>query len=318
MTGILAGLAAGALWALAFIAPELVKPAGAAELTIVRYTVFGVSSAADLAFLPRERWLPLLRSHWAALVLLALLGNTIYYMLLAAAIQAAGVFLPALIIGTLPVVMAVAGSLRDGGFNPRRLALSSGLILGGLLLHTGLPGASPAAAGQPPAVLIGSILAAGALVSWALYGIGNAELLQKLPQVDLTAWTALTGAATLLTLPVLLLPMVIPGVPEPEMLSSLPASGAGTADLVNLLFWGVVLGLLSSWGATWLWNLASRSLKTEFLGYLIVSETLFSIAYAYLMDWRIPGMLDVASVTMLAAGVCCGIGMNRRQEPGRQ
>lgn len=312
MTGILAGLAAGALWALAFIAPELVEPAGAAELTIVRYTVFGASSAAVLAFLPRERWLPLLKSHGMALVLLALLGNTVYYMLLAAAIQVAGVFLPALIIGTLPAVMAVAGARREGAFNLRRLALPSVLIFGGLLLHTGLPDASAGSNGQLPAVLTGALLAAGALVSWAFYGIRNAELLQRLPQVDLAAWTALTGALTLLTLPVLLLPMIIPGVPGPGPSSPL-ASGDGTAATVNLIFWGCVLGLLSSWGATWLWNLASRSLKTSQLGYLIVSETLFSIAYAYIMDWRTPGIADVASVAMLTAGVCHGLGVNRRK-----
>jgi drug/metabolite transporter (DMT)-like permease len=312
MTGILAGLAAGALWALAFIAPELVAPAGAAELTIVRYTVFGVSSVAVLAFLPGERWLPLLRTHWMALVLLSLLGNTVYYMLLATAIQMAGVFLPAFIIGTLPVVMAVAGARRDGAFDPRRLALPSVLILGGLLLHTGLPDASTGSNGQLPAVLTGAFLAAGALVSWALYGIRNAELLQRLPQVDLTAWTALTGALTLLTLPVLLLPVIIPGVPGPGPSSPL-ASGDGAAATVNLIFWGSVLGLLSSWGATWLWNLASRSLKTSQLGYLIVSETVFSIAYAYIMDWRMPGIAEVASVAMLTAGVCHGLGVNRRK-----
>ena len=65
--------------------------------------------------------------------MLSLVGNVAYYLALSAAIQFTGVPLPKLIIGTLPVVIAVASSLGERQFSWRLPVPSLALIFAGLL-----------------------------------------------------------------------------------------------------------------------------------------------------------------------------------------
>lgn len=293
-----AGLAAGALWALSFIAPGLVRPFAASDLTLARFAVFGISSIFLLSIWPKDRWLPIAKSHWRALLILALSGNTLYYLLLSEALQHSGVLLPTLVIGTLPVVMALVGGLRTGQFSLRRFIVPSGLILSGLAIHVGSLTSIPATAASSTGPLIGFALAVAALVSWAFYGLWNAELLAANRGIDLVGWTALTGIATTLMLPPFAL--FLPGAGF--SLLRMPF-----AYIAPLLFWGMVLGILSSWLATWLWNKASRALSGEFLGYLIVSETMFAVLYAFILELRLPILPELLSIGLLVAGVVLGI-----------
>ena len=89
--GIGCGVVAGALWGLVFLAPELARDFTPLQLAAGRYLAYGLMAALLLA----PRWpktLARLRmDDWRALVLLSLTGNIIYYLLLAAAVQLAGV-----------------------------------------------------------------------------------------------------------------------------------------------------------------------------------------------------------------------------------
>lgn len=305
---IINGLAAGALWALAFIAPGLVLPTPASDLALVRYAVFGVSSVLVLAILPKDRWWPVAKDHWRSLLFLSLAGNTLYYLLLSEALQRAGTLLPTLIIGTLPVVMALLGGVRNGQLSTRGFTMSAALILAGLLAHLGLPGSTATTDVNYLNMVIGSGLAVGALGSWAFYGLKNAELLGANQRIDMVAWTGLTGVATLLTLA--------------PFASILPGQGFDLwekpfIEMVPLLFWGATLGVLSSWLATWFWNQASRALSGELLGYLIVSETVFAILYAFLLEQRAPALSEVLSVGLLIVGVLVGIRVTIRRSTSR-
>src|SRR3546814_8213494 len=53
------------------------------------------------------------RADWIEAVKLAAIGNLLYYLCLASAIQRAGGPLPTMIIGTLPVVIAISANLRN-------------------------------------------------------------------------------------------------------------------------------------------------------------------------------------------------------------
>ncbi len=298
MMAIAAGLAAGALWSLAFIAPGLIHPFTASDLTLFRYAVFGVSSLLLLAARPRIRWWPLAKLHWRRLATLALTGNTLYYLMLSEALQRLGTLLPTLIIGTLPVIMALAGGLRGQGFSARRFTLPALLILGGLTTHVGLWRLPYTISAVPPDAAIGLVLPFAALASWTFYGLWNAEFLSKNRDVDILSWTALMGVATLSTLlPVML---VVPGRHVGFWNSTL-------VELRPLLLWGAVLGLLSSWLATWLWNKASRFLSGQVLGYLIISETIFAIIFAFLLDGRWPTPAELSSMGLLICGICLGV-----------
>ena len=137
--GILYALAAGLLWGLVFIGPLLLPDYPAALQSFGRYIAFGLI-ALPLAALDRLRLAQLTRADWVEALKLGLVGNIVYYLFLASAIARAGGPLPTLIIGTLPVVIAISSRLRDsapalqrdGRLPWGRLAPSLLLIVAGL------------------------------------------------------------------------------------------------------------------------------------------------------------------------------------------
>ena len=303
--GLVAGIAAGALWGLTFLAPEVLPPGSAAHLTLLRYLVFGLSSLAVLAVLPGAAWRPLARRHWKRLIWLGLAGNSLYYLLLTLAIERTGAVIVTMIIGTLPVVMAVAGGALRPGFRPSRFVAPGLLILGGIALKLAADGAF-AALSSLDVSLAGLALAIAALASWAVYGVANAEILAREEKASAAAWTALTGVATLASV-------------LPLALLLLPAAGPDLAmgvDLGRLALWALLLGLVSSWLATLFWTLASARLGVEMLGYLIVSETVFGIGYALAAAGRLPSGLEMLAILALLAGVALGIRAARKANAG--
>jgi len=113
VTGTLFALAAGLMWGLVFVAPTLLADYPAVLLTMGRYLAFGLI-ALPLAWFDRTRLAELTRADWVEAAKLSAVGNVLYYLCLSAAIQRAGGPLPTMVIGTLPVVIAVTANLRGG------------------------------------------------------------------------------------------------------------------------------------------------------------------------------------------------------------
>jgi len=133
LTGILAGLAAGALWGLVFVAPRMVSGFAGIDLTAGRFVVYGLVSVVVLAVSARRARKPTLAQAWGALWL-SVLGFTGYYWILVLSIRDAGTAMPALIVGTIPIWVMLLG--KPQGL--RWAALLPGLLLA-LTLGTPLP-----------------------------------------------------------------------------------------------------------------------------------------------------------------------------------
>ena len=135
--GLFFSLAAGMMWGLVFVGPLMLPEYPAALHTFGRYLAFGVI-ALPLAFVDRTELRRLTRADWLAALRLAAIGNVLYYLFLASAIQRAGGALPTMIIGTLPVVIAVSANVlnhqRDGRFPWRKLMPALVLMLLGIYL----------------------------------------------------------------------------------------------------------------------------------------------------------------------------------------
>ena len=112
LAGVAAALGAGLLWGLVFLTPLLLADYPPFMLAIGRYLAFGVL-AAGLAWFDRDALARLTRRDWIEAAKLAVIGNLLYYTTLASAIQLAGAPVPALIIGTLPVVIAITANVLD-------------------------------------------------------------------------------------------------------------------------------------------------------------------------------------------------------------
>lgn len=319
--GLAAGLGAGALWGLVFLAPRMAPQLGAVDLTAARFLVYG--AAAGLALLSRGASVRWPNAREAAVVLgLSVLGATGYYALLAQAVRWAGVDVPTLIIGSIPLWVMLADPPRT--LRWARWALGVGLTLTGLGVMTwqGLrawPSTQPAIAASSPvhAVAAGVLagigwpaplaawggafgagmgLAALAMLSWTAFAVLNAAWLKRHPDLGALQWANWLGLASALGA---LLLWALWGSPLAEL-----------AQLrLDALAWFAIVGtgLGSAWLASVLWNLASRHLSVGLCGQLIVSETLFSLLYAALWDGLWPNRWQVLAAGLFVAGILASL-----------
>ena len=313
LQGVGCALAAGLLWGLVFIAPVLLPDYPAVVLSVGRYLAFGLI-ALPLALADRVGLRRLSRADWIEAAWLSLVGNLIYYGFLAAAIQMAGAPLPTMIIGTLPVVIAVASNLAQRELAWGRLTGSLVVLAAGIALvnHDEL-GHLSRLGGSPQHLLLGSLMAAGAVVCWTWYPIRNARWLKRNPQVGSGTWATAQGLTTLPLAGAAAVLLTLAGWlgPADSTLTRFAAPfGPDPLLFVGLMF---AIGLSASWLGTLFWNRASQLLPTSLAGQLIVFETLSALLYAFLLRGSWPGWATLAGVALLVAGVV--LGMRAAQAP---
>jgi len=301
--GVAAALAAGLLWGLVFVVPLLLPDYPATLLTFGRYLAFGLVTL-PIAWWQRVALRRLTPADWWMAIRLSLVGNIIYYLALSAAIQLAGAPLPTLIIGTLPVVIAVCSNLGDRQFSWARLLPSLVLIGLGLLCVNADQLARLDAKDALSAYVMGAGLAVVANAAWTWYPIHNARWLRAHPRHTSTTWASAQGIATL--------PMAVVGLSA----SVAYLQATGDARFATSLwgpqpmkFWFLmgVIGFSASWLGTLLWNIASKNTPTALTGQLIVFETLAALGYAYLVYQRAPSLTEIAGIVLLVLGVIVGV-----------
>jgi drug/metabolite transporter (DMT)-like permease len=301
--GTLFALAAGLMWGLVFVAPLLLPEYPAALLSAARYLAFGLI-ALPLAALDWRRLRELSRDDWVEALKLSLIGNLLYYLCLAAAIQRAGGPLPTMIIGTLPVVIAITSNLRDhardGRLPWRRLAPSLLLIAAGIACvnHGELQRLRADAATDLVRYASGALLAVAAVACWTWYPIRNADWMRAHPDRSASAWATAQGLSTL-----------APAALGFALFWAWNAASGQAFEMplgptpwrfVGLMF---AIGLFASWLGTLCWNAASQRLPTALAGQLIVFETLAALAYALALRHEWPAGWLLAGVVLLVAGV---------------
>lgn len=297
--GIMAGIGAGALWGLVFLAPALLPTFQPLELSVGRYLAYGLIAAALIA----PAWRRLLRTltwrEWRALVWLSLTGNIVYYVLLASAVQTGGVAMTSMVIGLLPLVVTVVGSRERHAVPLSKLIPSLLLSAGGLACISWQSLAAPGHASW-----LGLLCALAALLSWTAYAVGNSRWLGQLRAVSAQEWNLLTGVVTGVVALLLAIPV------------SMAATGQHGAT-AWLRFTGVVMGvaLLCSVVGNGLWNHASRLLPLTMVGQMIVFEFLFALLYGYVWEQRWPTPVEAAAAMLLLAGVLACALAHRVEQP---
>jgi len=301
--GISYALIAGLFWGIVFVGPLLLPDYPAALQSVGRYLAFGLI-ALPLAWFDRRELKRLRRTDWIEALKLSAIGNFVYYVCLAAAIQRAGGPLPTMIIGTLPVVIALSANRRnaqrDGHLRWRELAVPLVLIALGVAcvnqVELAALRANPTADAGPYA--IGALLALAAVACWTWYPLRNADWLRAHPDRSPRAWATAQG---LVTLPLAAVGYVIVWIALRWTAPDYPMPlGPQPARFVVLM---VVIGLFASWLGTLCWNQASQRLPTTIAGQLIVFETLAALAYAFALRGRMPPLLTLAGIALLIAGV---------------
>ncbi|MCZ8374961.1 MAG: DMT family transporter [Beijerinckiaceae bacterium] len=300
LTGLLAGLAAGALWGLTFVAPNLVAPFTPFDLAFWRNLIFAaLSLGLLLAFRAAARRLD--PAGWRIALALGLMGYSGYYLFVAYAVAFAGPAIPALVIGALPVLLAIAGNWQSRDVAWSRLAVPLALITLGLVIVNLGSLRAPVMGRTGGEILLGFVLSLGGLALWLWYGLWNAAALKARPGTDTLVWTSLQGlGAGLGMLAVLPFGLAMGW----SRMGALPLAGA---EALPLWLWALATGLFSSWVATFAWVVASRRLSVALSAQLIVSETLFGLFYGFLAETRWPDWHEGLGAALLFAGVMAGI-----------
>ncbi|MDT7462056.1 DMT family transporter [Citrobacter koseri] len=313
ISGVLYALLAGLMWGLIFVGPLIVPEYPAVLQSMGRYLALGLI-AVPLAWLGRARLRQLTRKDWITALALTMMGNLIYYVCLASAIQRTGAPVSTMIIGTLPVVIPVFANLlysqRDGKLSWRRLAPALALIGVGLLcvniaeLNQGLREFSGWRYGS------GIALALVSVVCWAWYALRNARWLRENPDKHPMMWAT---AQALVTLPVSLLGYVAACIWLGKQMPDFPLPFGPRPDVFVALM--VAIAVLCSWVGALCWNVASQKLPTVILGPLIVFETLAGLLYTFILRQEFPPLLTVSGIALLIVGVVIAV-RARPQKPG--
>lgn len=307
LSGIVFALAAGMMWGIVFVGPLLLPEYPAALHTCGRYLAFGLITL-PLAWLDRRELCRLSRADWLEALKLSLIGNLIYYLCLASAIQQAGAPLPTMIIGTLPVVITICANLRNhqrnGYLSLTKLAPSLGLMLAGIACvnQAELAALSHEHDADYWRYGIGALLAMAAVICWTWYPLRNADWLRAHSDRNPRTWATAQG---LVTLPLALTGYLILWGWFDVMDSrfSMPF-GPRPISFIGLM---IGIGLFSSWLGTLCWNEASQRLPMAIIGQLIVFETLAALAYTYLLRGQWPEPLTCLGTSLLVLGVFLGI-----------
>ena len=312
LIGIVYALVAGMLWGLVFAAPLMLPDYPAAILSVGRYLAFGLI-ALPLGWMDRRTLSTLNRNDWLEAIKLSAIGNLLYYLCLASAIQRAGGVLPTMIIGTLPVVISIAANLRnghrDGRLPWRRLAPSLALIAAGIgcVNQVELMALISDAHVDLIRYASGAVLAVGAVICWTWYPLRNADWLRAHPGRNPRTWATAQGLATL---PLALIGYALWWIAlgYSDSAYAMPF-GPRPSTFIGLMF---TIGLCASWIGTLCWNEASQRLPTTLVGQLIVFETLAALFYAFMLRGRFPEPMTLAGIALLIAGVIWAVRGKRR------
>jgi drug/metabolite transporter (DMT)-like permease len=303
IAGVSLALLAGLMWGLVFVTPVLLPDYPPAALAFGRYLAFGLI-ALVLALPDRAALARFTRADWIEALKLSLVGNIIYYLFLAASIQAGGVPLASVLIGTLPVVIGICSNWADRHLPWARLA--PGLVLMALGIACvnveELQRLAYAPQGSVLRYVWGALLAVGAIAAWTWYPIRNGRWLAQHPHLQSRAWATAQGLTTLPLAALGWLGLCLWAVAQPGSFA-LPL-GPWPLEFVGLMF---AVGLLASWAGTLAWNRASQLLPMTLVGQLIVFETLAALAYGFLHRGQWPGMASAAGIALLVAGVVLGV-----------
>ena len=299
LSGVLAGLAAGALWGLVFVAPRMLPMGGggysSVDLTAGRFAVYGFVAAAVMLTGMRSRSLPTPRQAAAAL-LMSVLGFSGYYLLLVLAVRDAGTEVPTLIIGTIPLWIMLLG--KPQGLRWSSLLPGLALTLAGLLLMMG--STQRMTGGANLHFWRGIAFVMVSLVCWTVFAVLNSAWLKRHPEVNATDWANWLGVATGLG----------------ALLMWLAAGSSVTVlaardDWARFVLLCALAGFGSTWLATILWNMASQRLSASLCGQLIVSETIFALLYSFAWDGHWPAPAQFAACALFTLGILASIRAHR-------
>lgn len=298
--GIVFALSACFIWGLIFVIPQFMSSFNPVEIALGRYWFYGMISS--LIFLG-ARWKGFCSypfSIWVKALLLSFLSG--YYLWVILAIRYTSPEVCALILGTSPIVIAFYGNWSQKEGNFKLLLLPSVLILIGLVM---INAPHLVLTGSPVEYTFGLLCSVISLISWSIYVVWNSRFLKSNLSVHSDDWATMQGVATFFWCLVCSVVCCVFYWDDLEM-----GKYVGWNESSQVFMMGcATLGLFCSWVGAFLWNKASIFLPVSLAGQLMIFETIFGILFVYLLQQRLPPMLEVGGILLILTAVIFGIRM---------
>jgi drug/metabolite transporter (DMT)-like permease len=300
--------AVNCIWGLAFVIPKYLSEVDAAIVALGRYFVYGVLSASIL--LAAAHSLRSAQVHWIRAFAYAFIGHVGYYIVLVWAISIGGVLVVAPIMATLPISVALVGNMLNKELAFGRLILPLSLILVGIIVlriyQNNELSVDPA---QAKNMILGALLAFGALSMWTLYAVLNARYLRR-SEISSVVWAQAMGVCCLLQVGIAI-SLWVAFHEQPALLFQ----GLDSNEVMLKFLAGIfVLGVVVSWFSTQIWNKVSRRLPITVSGQLLVVQSLAAILYGSWLDRQVPHPVELLCVALVVMGVVWGVKVS--YEPG--
>lgn len=317
--GVLAGVLAGALWGLVFLYPRLTPEFSPMSQMVLRYVCYGLFAALLSWRALALVWARLTRDDWRMLVKISVQANIFYYVCLATGVKFGGIAPTTLIIGMLPVTIALVGAQHDhASLGWRRLLGAMGLMASGIVViaYDLFVHADAQLTSTPWQKALALLAAFAALVLWTLAAVNNARYLRSHDAIEPKTWSDLCGVTTaVLALGMLALGVLIAQF-APNSIFAINTD-MELPWLKFLLIGGVVIAFLASWLGNILWNVASHALPISLSGQMLMSETLFSLIYGFVYDGRMPRPLEWLAMVLALSGVVWAIRLHALEHEAR-
>jgi len=302
--GIVAAALAAFSWSLSYVVPFVIGDYSLFDFTLVEFAFSGIMGVL-LVWRHAAVVRTLELSDWLAACSLGLIGYIGYFLaVMGAAVYAGPVIAPAFL-GLVPVVLGIAGNLRERTVSWSALALpltlaAAGLFLvnGSALLHSG--------GLQSKSLLFGIPLSILAVTLWTSFGLLNQSALVKRPHMDSGVWAALimvgAGLAMLVFFPIGML----------LNLFEIPRLGLHADTAGPLIMWAVGLAIFANMGGAVAWTYASQRLPVALAAQMITMEPTSATILGLLVHRRWPSVMEVAGMILLLVGVIIAIGIFSR------
>lgn len=300
--GLLAAIAATFSWSLLYIFPGLVGDYSLFDLAVVSYAFAGLGSLLVL-FIYRGEVRQLRLSDWACAALLGFLGYIGYFFLITTAVLAAGPVIPPVMMGSVPIVLAIAGNMRSSSVPWR--AIAGPLLVAALgisLVNLSVVDFSSATVVLPThSILLGLLASLIAIGFWTGFGLLNESALAQRPSMSPMLWSAML----IFMCSVEMLAFIPVGLYL--NLSHFASHPSGLAGTQALIVCGLIQGLGATLAGAWAWSIATRRLPLALSGQLIASGTIYATTMGLLINQRWPSPMEALGTGLLFLGVVWAI-----------
>ncbi len=246
--------------------------------TAVRFA-FG-SVLMWLVLARKEGWRLPPRATWVPLILLGVVGNTIYQLCFMTGLYRTTATNSSLILASMPTVVTVAAGMLGFEQITARQKWALAIATLGVLLVVASRGITL------DGDLAGDLLMLAAVLCWATYTLGLRSLSGRVSTLALTTWTLITGTPGL----------ILAGVPAVRAMNWGAVSPTGWFGLAYATLLSLVVAYL-------LWNRGVRQIGPSRAAIFTTLTPLVATLTAIAVLGERPGLLHLAGGAMIIAGV---------------